>query len=69
MIRITAPEGFRCLPDGRNPETFPQGAVVTGRVAKWALRSGAAAFDPRDETKVVTVPETKAAAKPRRRRK
>lgn len=39
---ITAPDGFRCAPEGHTTITIPCGEVVTGHVAKWALDDGAA---------------------------
>lgn len=51
---ITAPQGFRCAPDGHTVRLFPAGAPVDGQVAEWAVAAGAAkreAFDPRTETK------------------
>lgn len=69
QAKITKQEGYRCAPNGASVVTFGFGAVVTGKVAEWALADGAAQrmFEPREETKVEVVPETK--AKPRTRTK
>ena len=69
--KITRKEGFQCAPNGYTIETFACGAVVSGKVAEWALRQHAAArmFDPREDRKVVTEVETKEAPKKRGRPK
>lgn len=69
QAKITKQEGYRCAPDGVNVVTFGFGTIVTGKVADWALADKAAQrmFDPREETKVEAVSETK--AKPRSRTK
>lgn len=61
QAKITKKDGYRCAPDGAVVQTFAFGEVVTGRVADWALADHAAhrMFDPREETKVETVPEVK----------
>lgn len=66
--RINAPLGYRCAPDGKAVLFFPEGSEVTGQVAMWALADFAAVavYDPREETKIETVPEIKA-EKPKRR--
>ena len=66
--KITKPEGFWCAPTGAIEEFFAIGTVVDGQIAVWALRNHAAArlFDPREETKVVTPPETKRGRKPKK---
>lgn len=67
--KITKPEGYRCAPDGSTVQHFAFGTKVEGKVADWALADGAAQrmFDPREETKVESAPETK--TKPRRTKK
>lgn len=67
--KITKQQGYRCAPEGARIETFDFGSVVTGKVADWAIADGAAqpVYDPREEAKVESVPETK--AKPRKRAK
>lgn len=69
--KITAPLGFKCCPQGHTVQTFPQGMVVEGKVAEWALAAKAASrmFDPRTEAKVESPSETKAKRKPGRPRK
>lgn len=69
QAKITNQGGYRCSPDGAHVVAFGFGEVVTGKVADWALADGAAQrmFEPREETKVEAVPETK--AKPRSRTK
>lgn len=69
--KITKREGYKCAPKGAIVETFPFGTIVTGQVAEWALadRAASAMFDPREETKIVTPTETKAAPKKRGRPK
>lgn len=69
QAKITKQEGYRCAPDGARVVTFGFGEIVTGKVADWALADGAAQrmFEPREETKIEAVPETK--AKPRSRTK
>jgi hypothetical protein len=66
--KITAKLGYRCAPNGHTVKLYPFGEIVTGQVADWALSEGDAKrmFDPRDDAKVVTDVETKAA--PRKRR-
>lgn len=60
--KITRKEGYRCAPNGVHVETYAFGETVSGQVAEWAIADKAAKrmFDPREETKVVTPPETKA---------
>lgn len=69
--KITDPKGFDCAPRGSVIEHFPQGAVVEGKVAEWALAAKKAnrMFDPVQEKKVETAPETKAKAKAKPRTK
>lgn len=58
---ITEKKGYSCAPDGAVVVFFECGSTVTGKVAEWALRAGAAkqSFDPREETKVSKPLETK----------
>lgn len=67
-VVINAPLGYKCCPDGKSVQHFPEGATVTGQVAIWALQDGAAVemHDPREETKVEAVPETKRRGRPKR---
>lgn len=60
--KITNPLGYRCAPEGHTVVHFAAGVIVTGKIAEWALADHAAQrmFEPREETKVVTAPETKA---------
>lgn len=69
QAKITKQEGYRCAPNGAEVEHFSFGQIVEGKVAEWALADHAAQrmFEPREETKVESVPETK--AKPRSRTK
>lgn len=69
--KITRADGFACSLDGYTITTYPQGAIVTGKAAEWALRQHAAArmFDPRQETAAIIDLETKAPAKRGRKRK
>lgn len=66
--KITAPLGYKCAPEGHTVVTIPQGTVVHGKVAEWALADRAASrlFDPREETKVEAAPETKSKRKARK---
>lgn len=59
--KITAKKGYRCAPDGHTVRMFHFGEVVTGQIAEWAISERAASrmFDPREEKKIVTPPETK----------
>jgi len=61
QAKITKKDGYRCAPDGAMVQIFSFGEIVTGKVAEWALSDHAAQrmFDPREETKVEAVPETK----------
>lgn len=69
--KITRKEGYQCAPEGFRVDRFEFGAIVTGKVAEWALadKAAQAMFDPREEAKVETVPEVKAAPKRRGRKK
>ena len=60
--RITRKTGYQCAPNGFAVETFAYGETVSGAVAEWAIADGAASrmFDPRTDTQVQAVPETKA---------
>lgn len=40
--KITAEEGFRCAPEGHTVITIPQGTIVEGDIAEWALEAKAA---------------------------
>ena len=62
QAKITCKEGYRCAPDGVRVEVFAFESVVAGKVAEWAIADGAARrmFDPRTDTQVQSVPETKA---------
>lgn len=62
QAKITRKGGYKCAPNGHTVQTYPEGEVVTGQVAEWALADKAASrmFDPREETKVTPPPETKA---------
>lgn len=59
--KITKADGYTCAPNGYAVETFPMGAIVTGKVAEWALADKAAArmFNPVEETKPAALLETK----------
>jgi|AntAceMinimDraft_11_1070367.scaffolds.fasta_scaffold00326_13 hypothetical protein len=59
--KITKKDGYRCAPDGIRVSTFGFGEIVEGKVADWALADKAAQrmFDPREDTKVEKVLETK----------
>lgn len=59
--KITKQDGYRCAPEGHTVVLFPLGAVVTGKVAEWALADRAASrmFDA-PENKVKGPTETKA---------
>lgn len=63
--KITKQDGYRCAPEGATVKTFAFGQIVEGKVAEWALADNAAQrmFEPREETKVESVPETKAKPK------
>lgn len=65
QAKITKKDGYRCSPNGFTIETFAFGQIVEGRVAQWALDDRAAQrlFDPREETKVQEISETKAKPK------
>lgn len=67
--KITKTEGYRCAPNGAIVEVFPEGTVVTGKVAEWALadRAASAMFDPVKERKIT--PPTEAKAKPKKKAK
>ena len=60
--KITRKNGYECAPSGFAVERFAFGDIVSGRVAEWAIADKAAQrmFDPRTDTQVDTVPETKA---------
>lgn len=71
QVKITKKDGFACAPEGHTVVTFKPGDVCEGRAADMALASNAGkrvGYDPREATKVVTPPETKAAAPKRRGR-
>ena len=67
--KITAPEGYKCAPNGWKVETIPFGTIVEGKIADWALadKAASALFDPRKEKKVTGPAETKAATKKRKK--
>lgn len=69
QAKITAQAGYRCAPDGHTVVTLPVGTVVTGQIAEWAMADKMAArmFDPREEKKIETATETKAAPRKRGR--
>jgi hypothetical protein len=60
--KITAEGGFNCRPpDAIKVQNIPQGEIVEGQIAEWALRAKAARrmMAPKLETKVVEAPEKK----------
>lgn len=59
--KITRKGGYKCAPKGHTVVVIPEGEIVTGKIAKWAIadRAGRAMFDPRKETKVTPPKETK----------
>jgi hypothetical protein len=42
IAKITKADGYRCAPEGHTTITLPCGAVVTGKIAGWALADKAA---------------------------
>lgn len=67
--KITKKEGYRCAPQGHTVVNFPEGKIVEGQVAEWAVADHAAQamFDPREKTKITPPTETK--RKPKRKAK
>ena len=68
QAKIAKQDGYRCAPEGATVQTFAFGQIVEGNVAEWAIADGAAQrmFEPREETKVEVVPETKQRGRPRK---
>lgn len=61
--KIVRKDGYKCAPNGHSVVSFPYGAEVEGRVAKWAVEDNCAVPVDHLDTKVVKVPETKRRAR------
>lgn len=63
--KITKKGGYKCAPNGHTVETFPEGGIVTGQVAEWALADKAASRmmekKPRSNKNQGAAPENKKA--------
>jgi hypothetical protein len=59
--KITAKDGYTCAPEGHTVITYPHGTIVHGHIAEMACADHAARrmFDPVEERKVTSPPETK----------
>jgi len=59
QAKITAETGYRCAPTGAVVVHYPQGWIVDGKAAEYALADGAATPWPVEEKKIVSAPEIK----------
>lgn len=67
QVRITIPL-YKCAPDGHTVRSFPEGSILTGLAAEYALQDGAGEIveGTNLETKITPPTEAKRRGRPRK---